>query len=249
MANLKDINLNPYYQVSDLPSKYVPYPGGKVYYRLLSTREALELSSMTKESDIFRFVLGGIKTEGFEKEDILFPDFIFVSLLRGASSGSVDSLIVEKVCDFCGERMREEVSISSVYMDDIDDPDQLQRKIPIEGTEWAVVLSFPTIRRYLDYLDIKEREPERDEMASVAVFLTGIHNTDTGDTIGLDVNEAMEVMENLPVGIFEEAFKYVDKMVPKVRVTCSNCGRENIVQVRESTEVLIKPFRRGRANT
>ncbi|AYJ73978.1 DNA methylase [Thermus phage phiLo] len=243
-----NIDLNPYYQVTALPSQFKAYPNGaKVFYRLLKTREALELSGMTKDQDVFRYILNGIKTEGFSKEDLLFVDFLFVSLLRNAYSGSVDRLQVEATCNSCGERFSTEVSLESVYMDDLD---KVGEEVPVEGTEWALVLSKPTVGRYLDHLDMVEKEPGEESILAMALPVKALKNLSTGEEVLLDLASAKEVVKDVPSGMVEEFIsKYMSEDYPKVVVKCPHCGEENKLPVTNAGEVLVKPFRSGGGHT
>ncbi len=243
-AMSKDLlELMPYYLVSALPSRFIGYPEGtKIYYRLLTTRESLEIAKMQKLYDIYRYILKGVKTEGIEKEDLFMADLIFISILRSSQSGMVNALHVEATCTKCGERIKKEVGVEDVYMEDYD---KVQKRYEIEGTDVVVVFERPRVRRYLEYLEYLDEENADQDMASLALPIKAIENfPEKGMYKELSLREAMEIAEDLPVAVFEELSEGLREEPPKVVVVCDSCGEENKYPIDNYEEVVIKPFRR-----
>lgn len=237
------LELMPFYLAPALPSRFIGYPEGtKVYYRLLTTRESLEMAKMQKLHDIYRYILRGVKTEGIEKEDLFMADLIFLSILRTSQSGMVNSLQVEATCSSCGERVKKEVGVEEVYMEDYD---KVQKRHEIEGTDVVVVFERPRVRRYLEYLEYLDEEGSDQEMASLALPIKSIENfPEKGMYKELSLKEAMKIAEDLPVAVFEDLSESMREEPPKVRVICDSCGNENKYAIDNYEEVVIKPFRR-----
>ena len=237
------LELMPYYLVSALPSRFIGYPPGtKVYYRLLTTRESLEMAKMQRVYDTYRYILKGVKTEGIEKEDLFMSDLIFISVLRSSQSGTVNALNVQAVCSRCGKNIKAEVGIEEVYMEDYD---KVQKRYELEGTDIVVVFERPRVRRYLEYLEYLEEENPDQDLAALALPIKSIENfPDKGMYKELSLKEAMEIAEDLPVAVFEELSGGLREEPPKVRVVCEHCGEENKYSIDNYEEVVIKPFRR-----
>ena len=240
----KKFNLTPYYQVPVLPTRGIGYPeGAKVFYRLYTMREAMEVSSMTKLYDTIRFTLEGIKTEGMPKEDLFVPDFLFVSLLRAGSSGTVTHLKVSTTCQNCGESFEDEVPIESVYVEDLE---HVRKYVPIEGTDYKVILEVPRVGRLLEALEFGEKNPGLAEMANGAVPIVGIAEGEK-ETF-LSVREVVDMMDELPQHVVLENQEYFSEGMTSaiVEVECPHCEYQNKVRVgSEDSLSLVKPFRKS----
>lgn len=236
-------NLTPYYEVPALPTKGKAYPeGSRVFYRLYTMREAVEVQSMTKVYDLVRYALEGIKTEGMEKEDLFMADFLFVSLLRAGSSGAVTHFKVETTCVNCGEEMATEVPIESAYVDDLE---ELRRYVPIEGTNIQVVLEAQRVGRFLEAMSIQEREPGNEEIVYAAIPVVGVKQGN--EEIGLSVSEAIELMSELPQYVVTENQEFFSSSAARavVEAECPKCSFVNKVPItQEEGLALIKPFRK-----
>ena len=78
----------PEIQVGQLPSKFLPYPtGSKVYYKPYTWAEIEYLNASKVDSvTLYDYILGGIRTENFDKADLTMMDFYYIALLRKLSS-------------------------------------------------------------------------------------------------------------------------------------------------------------------
>lgn len=75
-------------QVTDLPSKFIPYPEGvKIYYRPYTYKDLDDFNDSNVDLLArLRFILEGIKAHGMPKENITLGDFLFIALYRRISS-------------------------------------------------------------------------------------------------------------------------------------------------------------------
>ena len=75
-------------EVTDLPSKFIPYPdNAKIYYRPYTYKDLDDFNDSNVDLLArLRFILEGIKTRGMLKENITLGDFLFIALYRRISS-------------------------------------------------------------------------------------------------------------------------------------------------------------------
>ena len=75
-------------EITDLPSKFIPYPDNvKIYYRPYTYKDLDDFNDSNVDLLArLRFILEGIKTRGMPKEDITLGDFLFIALYRRISS-------------------------------------------------------------------------------------------------------------------------------------------------------------------
>lgn len=242
---MKKPELMPYYSVPVLPTRGKGYPeGAKVFYRLMTVREAVELAGMTRTVDSFRYSLEGIRTEGMDKEDLFLADFLYVSLLRNGSSGTVTHFSVRGVCTECNSEYTTEAPVESAYVKDFD---EVYKRVHLEGTGMDLILERPRLRRYLEYLEKAESSPGTQELDSLALpiaYLLPQEEEWKGERLSL--KEAVELLDSLPTGIVEEYGDMFDQgSLIYLNVRCPHCGAEQEVPVgEEGAQVVVKPFRK-----
>lgn len=235
----------PYYQVPVLPTGGKGYPeGSKVFYRLLTVREAIELANMTKAADSLRYALEGIKTEGIEKEDLFLADFLYVSLLRNGSSGTVTHFSVSGVCPHCGEEYKTEVPVESAYVKDFD---EVYKRVSLEGYGMDLILERPRVRRYLEYLERSEKYPGTADVDAMALPIVAlVEEGKEWDGSRLPLEEAVSLLESLPSGVVEDYSDMFDRgSILFLNTTCPKCGQQIEVPVgEEGSMAVVKPFRK-----
>jgi len=221
----------PIRKVTRLPSNFLPYPEGvAISYVPYTFDELLAFgqSNMSK-ADSVEYILRGIHTEGIEKHQLSFFDFIYVSLLRKMSSFRDDEIIVEYDCYNCGTKNVLNERMSQLDFKDLDIP-RLPIKVKVEE---GVFLHFApiTIKTFL--------ELERFNMMEnkVAVYAAAVVN--------MERSQATPIIKNAQ-GDLLRALVYVDDKLsfglkPLIR-NCKNCKASNTLGMDEP-EAFIYPFR------
>lgn len=245
LRKMSKISSMPYYQVPILPTGGKGYPeGSKVFYRLVTVREAIELANMTRTLDSFRYALEGIRTEGMDKEDLFLADFLYISLLRNGSSGTVTHFSVSGVCPHCGEEYKAEVPVENVYVKDFE---EVQKRVNLEGFGMDLILERPRVRRYLEYLERAEKSPGTSDLDAMALPIVAlVKEEEEWDGKKMPFEEAVSILETLPSGIVEEYAEMFDRSsLILLQLKCPKCGRDIEVPVgEEGNAAVIKPFRK-----
>lgn len=224
----------PIIQVGELPSRFLPYPEGtKIFYRPFTYGEILQLAQ-SNLSDIElarKIILPGVEVEGIDKEDLIFADFAFITILRYMSSFPSYEFQVSGRCGNkeCNEKIFKSVRATEIEFADLDVPD-LPVIVEVAGEE----LHFMP-------LTLKARfncEEKYDINNSVHVLAHLVVNK--------PVDEVIDILENRITAEEAELIEEVDKMlalhIKPVVIKCPKCSRENYIRI--SIGGTLRPFRR-----
>ncbi|QIG71455.1 peptidase domain-containing protein [Rhizobium phage RHph_TM39] len=225
----------PIIQVRDLPSKFLPYPKGSTVKYVPFTYGELQKFSSSKLSlrDRFLFVLDGITTEGFDKNDLSYYDFLYVSSLRKISSFSHTKFTSRFRCNSCEESNSQTHELSNIEFSDIQVP-ALPAVIPV-GDDIDLHIMPLSVGNYLK-IDFDEDE---DEDKGLEIFARSVSN--------LPYSTAKGIIENA-TGDLLDMLNYVDKMMylgrQSIETKCSHCGADNHLAMEDIND-LIFPFRQS----
>lgn len=107
--------------IRDLPTKFKPYPKGSVikYYPFKFGELQVVNSANMTEDELIEFYLKGIETEGFDKLDLSYHDFLYIGLLRKISSFTQDKININFVCKGCGKQNSASSTLMDIEFEDI----------------------------------------------------------------------------------------------------------------------------------
>lgn len=130
-----------------LPSGSKTYPSGyKIFYKTYSFSEIRKFSgNKLSFEENCKLVMEGVTTEGFDKWDITFYDFLYISLLRKLSTLRSPKFKILYICSQCGKNTSAVFSLEEV------DFDELSVELPINYVTDDVTYTFMplTIGNYL----------------------------------------------------------------------------------------------------
>lgn len=201
-------------EVTELPSKFMPYPSNtKIFYRPYTYGEADSFSdSKVSNSKALEFVLDGVNTDGIDKYNLTLGDFLYIALLRKISS--FGTLEFQVAVTYKRELFKKVVTHEDIVFDDIK-----AEKLPVVFTMGGRDLHFYplTIKQYIELLD-KDLDNER---AIIAMQCDNLPFDDAyniiNDAIGRDITYLKEVdgLLSHSVAPLDVVFNIEDKEVHK----------------------------------
>ena len=199
-------------KIESVPSKFVGYPEGSTIHLSGYGVGELRLISDSIEDDIewYNYVLNGIHTTGFPKEDITWPDFKFLGIQRKIITFEKDYIGIPFYCNECGKTSVYEAPISSIEFKDIKIP-----KSPINIEFSFGVMVFDIIR----YRHIIESLKSED------ISYTSIY---ARTCLSHDQSEAKRLLTYETTGddilLLRELDKIFDYGLEKIQVKCNSSG-------------------------
>lgn len=213
--------------VNKLPSNFMIYPeNSKVSYEPYSYGEIkiFNQSRLTlKES--YDFILKGIFTAGFDKENLTLGDFLYLSLMRKIVSYGDSDIMVTYECEGCNKLSRRVVKSSQLDIQDLKVP-----KLPIiVSLSNGVELHFKpiTVKKYLELVDIYGAGDKIDPIAYLTKCCCNLEFKNAYDII----NSVSEVDD---VEILDRVDEMIYHNIKSVSVKCKN-EKETYFQVGDMT--------------
>jgi len=214
-------------EVKELPSKFLPYGNGKIFYRPYTYGEVDAFSdSNINASKAMDFVLEGIETDGFEKYDLTLGDFLFIALLRKISS--FGTLEFQVTSSYRGHPINKVLNHEDIEFDDLE-----IEALPVVLTLSNVEMHFMplTVR---GYQSLYQREID-NERAALAM-----------QCINMKFDEAYEIINNTTgrdISYLKEVDAMLHHSISPVDVVFTVDGQE----VHKSIEIddpnaLVLPF-------
>jgi len=227
----------PWVEIKELPSKFLAYPkGSKILYRPFTYGEIVELaqSKLSDEEFARKILLPGIETRGFDKLDLVFADFSFITLLRYISSFPSYEFRISNKCYKCEKSINKSIRAVEIEYKDLEVPD-----LPIVANLSIGELHFMplTLRNRIRL----ESDPDLDINNPKHVIASLIVNYNIHEAIKL-----LKLEDLLPEDV--EIINEIDQMlaldIKPVSVKCSNenCGAINKIKL--SIGGTLRPFRR-----
>jgi hypothetical protein len=223
----------PMKRVSKLPSNFLSYPAGtEISYVPYTFGELLTFSQSTMDKySKFEFILKGIYTNGIEKHNLAFFDFIYISLLRKLSSFKDDTLIIQYNCAECGAQNSVVEQLTNLKFQELNVPGV---PIVIKDDDGGELHFVPlTIGAYMNLWKRNKLEDPLEMYASVVANLPP---------------EKSKAIIDKATGDLSMAISYADDALvfglEPVILNCSECGTPNVLEM-EDPEIYISPFRSG----
>lgn len=189
VARDKSKDITSPFQVKNLPSNFLPYPNNsRVVCDTYTYGEIKKINDSKLPLDIqYEIILSGVHTEGFNKHDLTFFDFLYVGILRNLSSLPGTKFSISYYCPKCKDIRTEVLPLDVITFDDLTVP-SLPLYVDFLTIEKHSFLPF-TIGNFIylyrnDLLYLKDAKgeiiysedgsPVRDQMALIAVQCTSM---------------------------------------------------------------------------
>jgi hypothetical protein len=220
-------------QVTTLPSKFLPYPkGSEIHYQSFSYGDISQMNqSKVSFSVKIDMALKGIETKGFEKEDITYFDFQYISLLRRASTFQSSEYSINYICrnNECNKTNSDILPLTKFEFIDLEVP-RFPIKVKFSND---MVLNFRplTLRDYKSLFKISKANDD------VAIATKQSDCKDFTKTYNF-----IKQAKGKDLLILNKVDKYLNHGVKRFELECKHCGFINSISKGED-DVVIIPFR------
>ena len=219
--------------VLDLPSKMLPYPArSSIKFTPFTFGDIQNFNSSTlSDEDRIRFLLDGIYTTGFPRDNLTYQDFLFIAVLRKLSAFHQSKFTARFACDECGTANEQVADISEINFKDLEIP-ALPLVIDLEdGTGRELHLKPISIGAHL-----KLRNVETDR------YLLAFANS----VVNMPPEQALEILQKAN-GELIDVLEMADEMLgfgeQSLERRCTNCNHMNEFSLGDISN-LIAPFHR-----
>ena len=222
--------------VRDLPSKMLPYPTGSSIKFKPYTYGDLQFfsSSDLTEEDRIKFILDGIITEGFDKSNLAFQDFLFIAVLRKLTAWDDSKFTYNFICDECGESNKTTSKLSEIEFKDLELP-SLPLIIDVDD-KTTLLLNPLTVGATLKLRNVQEDKYLRAYSECV---------------INMPAKQAFELIKSIK-GDLIDVLELADSMLgfgeQSIDCICTHCKTKNTFALAE-VQSLLQPFHRERELT
>jgi hypothetical protein len=237
LTDLSNVNKNPpaddipVIQVTDLPSKFKPYPeGSKITYSPFTFGEMIKSNnSNLSQKEMDDLIMRGIKTEGFKKEDLIWVDFRFIAILRKISTSSSSMFNIKYTCSECDTFNDQNLPLTSINFADLE-----VTALPIKFTcsNQELHASPLTYKNYYNLSNLNKLED------AVAVYASSIINKTFTDAYNI-ISSAREEDSD----VLSEVDRLLNFGNNTTSCTCTKCNHIDVKEMRDISS-LIFPLRR-----
>ena len=226
-------------QVKALPSNGIFYlKGTELSYRLLSLGELRKLSSKVISIDNYESIklfidtcLNGISVNSkMDKYDILYYDFVYVSVIRkfpSLAKNTEEPYLIETKCPICENKQIQSIELENIGFKEIVSLDGLS----IEYKKEIIKFKPMTLRKYLEVIKIQNEYSDLDnEILMIASYI------DNEKTI---LENYKIVYESTDKKFIETVFNIYDKLdlgLAPYELDCSGCKNKYSITL-DSSEV------------
>lgn len=225
-------SISPWTAITDLPSKFKPYPEAKIWYKSFSYGELEQWTnpSLTEEEKI-DLGLQGIKTENLDKLDIDLQDFYYLMLMRKLSTFKSPRFKLKFECPHCNQTSISNPELLEIQFEEL----ELIEELPVvlqmaDGRE----LSFKPVS-LADYIRFKQSGKEDNRINRLALQIQN-----------LTFEQAVEYIENVTdiddMEILDELDTLLNFGNQTIEVECKECEGKVIVPI-QGVSALAEPFR------
>jgi len=228
-----NFNNLPELQVTSLPTQFLPYPkGSSIKYYPYTWGELQKFSSSNFSLiDQYKFILSGITTTGFDRDELAYSDFLFIAILRKLSSFSRSKFNITFTCSSCDKTVNQTPNLSEIYFSDIEDVPELPITIELENNDKLEIstLSISSYFKLLSDEDIVDK--------TTYAYAYSVINKPLEESISIIRDATGDLLQTL---------EYVDSLLDlssqSITCKCSHCNFVNKITMRGIQE-LVQPFR------
>ena len=233
------VQKNPFIESMTLPSSQLPssglfYPKDfTIKYRVYSfgelkylTPKILSDSNVNDVEDYINMCLNGISfNQEFDKMNLCYHDFIYISLLRyfpSLAKSSEDPYDIVSSCPFCSTKNLSCVQLEEIEFNSIEDSSNLILKNGSEEFQFVPL----TIRRYLDLIRLKDDNKKYD--LDLLILAACVNNSKS------ILENYQSIYDSTDRSFIENIYKIDDKLnlsILPVKLNCSGCQEEYLLRL------------------
>lgn len=218
-----------YYEITDFPSKKLPYKDLFLEIRPYTWAEQKALASMSSARDMIKVVGNGVRSN-IPIQDLTDGDFLWVALLRKLYSFPGAKFSGTGTCRNCKEKITKSLSFTDIEFEEIQ-VDALPVKI--KGADKDIEMYPITVGNLLRLMD--ENNGKIDEVSYVASCISGVPFSVALDIVNNADAELGSIFESV-VSKFRHNFK-------PIRFVCPSCGKVTEISLDpHGREVVLAPF-------
>lgn len=227
-------SLSPYIIVEELPSKFLPYPqGSKISYKTFSYGELEQWANTSLgEEDKIKLALSGIKTEGFEVQDLDLQDFYYIMMLRKLSTFNSPRFKLNFECPHCNHSTTVTPELASIEFGELELIDEIP--VLVEMSD-KTVLEFKPMT-VSDYLRFRKENLEDSKLNRLALQVRNKNFNEAlqyiKDSTNIDDMEILDELDNL-----------LNFGNQKITVNCTECNNPVTIPIM-GVSALAEPFRK-----
>lgn len=227
-------SLSPYIIVEELPSKFLPYPqGSKISYKTFSYGELEQWANTSLgEEDKIKLALSGIKTEGFEVQDLDLQDFYYIMMLRKLSTFNSPRFKLNFECPHCNHSTTVTPELASIEFGELELIDEIP--VLVEMSD-KTVLEFKPMT-VSDYLRFRKENLEDSKLNRLALQIRNKNFNEAlqyiKDSTNIDDMEILDELDNL-----------LNFGNQKITVNCTECNNPVTIPIM-GVSALAEPFRK-----
>lgn len=227
-------SLSPYINVDELPSKFLAYPvGSKISYKTFSYGELEQWANTSlSDEDKIRLALAGIKTEGFNVQDLDLQDFYYIMMLRKLSTFNSPKFKLDFECPHCNSATKVTPELSEIEFKEIELIEELPVLVEMSDKK---ILEFKPMT-ISDYLRFKKDKLEDNKLIRLALQIRN-----------MEFNEALEYVKNSTniddMEILDELDTLLNFGNQKITVNCTECNNPVTIPI-AGVSALAEPFRK-----
>lgn len=227
-------SLSPYIIVEELPSKFLPYPqGSKISYKTFSYGELEQWANTSLgEEDKIKLALSGIKTEGFEVQELDLQDFYYIMMLRKLSTFNSPRFKLNFECPHCNHSTTVTPELASIEFGELELIDEIP--VLVEMSD-KTVLEFKPMT-VSDYLRFRKENLEDSKLNRLALQIRNKNFNEAlqyiKDSTNIDDMEILDELDNL-----------LNFGNQKITVNCTECNNPITIPIM-GVSALAEPFRK-----
>lgn len=227
-------SLSPYIIVEELPSKFLPYPqGSKISYKTFSYGELEQWANTSLgEEDKIKLALSGIKTEGFEVQDLDLQDFYYIMMLRKLSTFNSPRFKLNFECPHCNHSTTVTPELASIEFGELELIDEIPLLVEMSD---KTVLEFKPMT-VSDYLRFRKENLEDSKLNRLALQVRNKNFNEAlqyiKDSTNIDDMEILDELDNL-----------LNFGNQKITVNCTECNNPVTIPIM-GVSALAEPFRK-----
>lgn len=232
-------------RVAEVPSGGIFYPKNyEIYFTPMTVREAELLNESEVSTQIFfNTVLESITTVGMDKNDITYPDFIYIALMRKLYSQESILGTTTWYCEECGSK-----NVTDFDFSEISFSEPKERRTPAKCVigEYAVDITPLTIGGALALYET-ESVSNVDTMAHCVRAIYEAKSDSNGGYIFNELPYSLELAQQIIDSAYGEEIdmlKEIDDMyfhfIEDMKFTCKGCKHEQSINL-GSPEALVFP--------
>lgn len=143
-------NILPYYEVKELPSRFLGYPAGtKIFISPYTFGAAMNIEMVGRNSlNAIEETLEGVKVEGLPKNMLTPQDILFLGVYRNLVSSKHDKISIKSICPKCLKENEEVQTLKTLKFKELDGFDAECYPIEVDFDNYKMWFGFVTYKDF-----------------------------------------------------------------------------------------------------